>query len=54
MRFDVVFTRSSVFAEVSVLEKSISSRVSIYLECSLLGGFDFGKVSNVNFCLMSF
>ena len=39
---------------VSALEKSNSSRVSIYPECSLLGGFDFGEVSNVNFCLMSF
>ena len=30
---------------VSALEKSNSSRVSIYPECSLLGGFDFGEVS---------
>ena len=39
---------------VSALDKSNSSRVSIYPEFSLLGGFDFGEVSNVNFCLMSF
>ena len=34
---------------VSALEKSNSSRVSIYPECSLLGGFDFGEVSNSEF-----
>ena len=34
---------------VSALEKSISSRVSIYPECSLLGGFDFGKVFKCEF-----
>ena len=41
---------------VSALEKSISSRISIYPECSLLGGFDFGKarVSNVNFVMCHF
>ena len=56
MRVDVVFTRPSVFAEVSVLEKSNSSRISIYPECSLLGGFDVGKarVSSVDFVMCHF
>ena len=50
VHFAVDFTRSSVFVDVPFCfctGKFIQS--SIYPECSLLGGFDFGKVSNVIF-----
>jgi len=45
-----------MFFSLSVLEKSISSRISIYPECSLLGGFDVGKtrVSSVDFVMRNF
>ena len=44
----------SMFRVVSAVETSISSRISI--ECSLLGGFDFGKarVSSVDFVVRHF
>ena len=59
MRFDVVFTRPSVFADVSFgfcTGKSNSSRVSIDPECLLLGGFDVGKArdSSVDFVMCHF
>ena len=47
-----LFLLMSLF--VSALQKSISSIVSTYPECSLLGGFDFGKISDMNFCLVLF
>ena len=52
MHFDVVFTRSSVFVDVPFCfctGKFNFFQSSIYPECSLLGGFDFGKVSHVFF-----
>ena len=40
---------------VSALENSNFSRFSIFRECSLLGGFDFGKARvasvSVDFCI---
>ena len=46
-----------MFLLVSVLEKSNPSRISIYPECSLLGGFDVGKArvsSRVDFVMCHF
>jgi hypothetical protein len=45
-----------MFLLVSALEKSNYFRNSIYRECSLLGGFDFGKarVPSVDFALCHF
>ena len=58
VHFDVVFTRSSVFADVSFgfcIGKLQLFQVSISRECSLLGGFDFGKARvasvSVDFCI---
>ena len=56
MSFSLGHLSLLMFLLVSVLEKSNSSRISIYLECSLLGGFDVGKarVSSVDFVMCHF
>ena len=56
MSFSLGHLSLLMFLLVSVLEKSNSSRISIYPECSLLGGFDVGKarVSSVDFVMCRF
>ena len=56
MSFSLGHLSLLMFLLVSVLEKSNSSRISIYPECSLLGGFDVGKarVSSVDFVMCHF
>jgi hypothetical protein len=54
MSFSLGHLALLMFLSLSVLEKSNSSRISIYPKCSLLGSFDVGKarVSSVDSVMM--